>query len=65
MRLRLQTIVMHHCQEKVVHMLSLIVWFAILDIDDYFALATFQMARPTLYVAWHAILSAGDCNVHV
>ncbi len=23
------------------------------------------MARPTLYVAWHVILSVGDCDVHV
>jgi hypothetical protein len=42
---------MRHCQEKAVHVLLLVVQFAVLDIDDYFAFATFQMARPTLYVA--------------
>jgi hypothetical protein len=56
---------MRHCQEKVVHMLSLVVRFAILHIDDYFVLATFQMARPTLHVAWHVVLSVGDYDVHV
>jgi hypothetical protein len=63
--LRLQIIVMHHCQEKVVHVMPFVVWFVILDIDDYFALATFQMAQSTLYVAWHVVFSVGDCDVHV
>jgi hypothetical protein len=44
----LQTIAMHHCQEKVVYVLLLVVQFAVLDIDDYFALVVFQMAQPTL-----------------
>jgi hypothetical protein len=35
------TIAMRHCQEKVVHMLPLVVWFVVLDTDDYFALVTF------------------------
>jgi hypothetical protein len=39
--LRLQTIVIHHWQEKVVHVLLLVVRFIVLDIDDYFALVTF------------------------
>jgi hypothetical protein len=39
----LQTIAMHHCQEKVVHVLF-VVWFAVLDTDDYFSLVAFQMA---------------------
>jgi hypothetical protein len=56
---------MHHCQENVVHVLPLVVRLAILNIDNYFALVTFQMARSTLYVAWHAILSVGDYDVHV
>jgi hypothetical protein len=56
---------MRHCQKKVMHVLLLVVWFAVLDVDDYFALATFQMARPTLYVTWHAVPSVGDCDVHV
>jgi hypothetical protein len=64
-RLRLQTIVMRHCQKKVVHVLLLVVRFAILNIDDYFALATFQMAWLTLYVAWHTVPFVGDCDVHV
>ncbi len=46
-------------------MLSLVVWFVVLDIDNYFALATFQMAWSTLYVVWHAVFSVGDCDVHV
>jgi hypothetical protein len=37
----LQTITMHHCQEKVLHVLLLIVWFTVLDVDDYFALVAF------------------------
>jgi hypothetical protein len=64
-RLRLQTIVMHHYQKKVVHMLLIVVRFTVLNVDDYFTLATFQMAQPTLYVAWHAVPSVGDCDVHV
>ncbi len=46
-------------------MLPLVVRFIVLDIDDYFALATFQMARSTLYIAWHAVFSIGDYGVHV
>jgi hypothetical protein len=65
MRLCLQTIEMHHCQEKVVHVLLLVVRFVVLDANDYFVLVAFQMARPTLYVAWHAVLSIGDYNLHV
>jgi hypothetical protein len=61
----LQTITMRHCQKKVVHVLLLIVQFTILDADDYFALVAFEMARLTLYIAWHAILFVGNCNVHV
>jgi hypothetical protein len=38
MRLHLQTIAMRHYQEKVMHMLLLVVQFIILDTDDYFAL---------------------------
>jgi hypothetical protein len=56
---------MRHCQEKVVHVLLLVVRFAVLDIDDYFTLVAFKMAWPTLYVAWHAVLSVGNYNVHV
>ncbi len=48
MHLCLQTIAMRPCQEKVVHMLLLGVRFAILNIDDYFALVGFQMDRLTL-----------------
>jgi hypothetical protein len=47
------------------HVMPLVVQFVVLDIDDYFALATFQMARPTLYIAWHIVLSVGNYNVHV
>jgi len=61
----LQRITMHHCEEKVVHVLLLIVRFAVLDIDDYFTLVAFQIARPTLYGAWHVILSTCDYNVRV
>ncbi len=50
-RLCLETIVMRHCQKKVVQVLPLVVWFVIFDINHYFALTTFQMARSTLYVA--------------
>ncbi len=64
-RLRLQLIAMRNYQEKVVHMLLLVVRFAILDTKDYFTLVAFQMARLTLYVAWHVVLSLGDCDVHV
>jgi hypothetical protein len=56
---------MRHCQEKVVHVLPLVVRFVVLNADDYFTLVAFQMARPTLYVAWHAVLFAGDYDVHV
>jgi len=48
-----------------VHVLLLIVRFAIFDADDYFGLMAFHMARPTLYVAWHVVVSTGDRNVHV
>jgi hypothetical protein len=61
----LQIIAMHHCQEKVVHVMLLVVRFNVLDKDDYFALVVFEMAQPTLYVAWHTILFVGDCDVHV
>ncbi len=44
----LQTITMHHCQEKVVHVLLLVVWLVVFYTDNYFALVAFQMARPTL-----------------
>ncbi len=44
-------------------MLSLIVRFVVLDIDDYFALAMFQMVRLILCVTWHVVLSIGDCDV--
>jgi hypothetical protein len=64
-RLCLQTIAMHHCQEKVVHVLLLVVRFVILGINDYFALVAFQMARLTLYITWHIILSVGDCDIHM
>ncbi len=47
-RSTLQTIVMRHCQEKVVHVLLFVVQFVVLDVDDYFALVAFQMAQPTL-----------------
>jgi hypothetical protein len=56
---------MRHCQEKVVHVLLLVVRFVILDIDDYFALVAFQMPQLTLYIAWHAVLSLGDYDVHM
>jgi NAD/NADP transhydrogenase beta subunit len=56
---------MRHYQEKVVHMLLLVVRFVVFDADDYFALVVFQMAWPTLYVAWHAIIFIGDCDIHV
>jgi hypothetical protein len=56
---------MRHCQEKVVHVLLLVVRFVVFDTNDYFALVAFQMAWLTLYVAWHAILSASDYDVHV
>ncbi len=38
-------------QEKVVHVLLLVVWFVVLDADDYFTLVAFQMTQLTLYVA--------------
>jgi hypothetical protein len=49
--LRLQIITMRHCQKKVVHVLLLVVRFAILNTNNYFVLMAFQMARLTLYVA--------------
>jgi hypothetical protein len=33
------------------HVLPLVVRFAVLNIDDYFVLVAFQMAQLTLYVA--------------
>jgi len=45
--------------------LLLVVQFVVLNVNDYFALVAFQMAGPTLYVAWHIIFSASDCDVHV
>jgi len=65
MRLRLQTIIMRHCQEKVVHVMLLVVRFAVLDTNDYFALVAFEMARPILYITWHTVLFIGNCDVHV
>ncbi len=62
---RLQIIAIHHCQKKHVHVLLLVVRFAVLNVDDYFTLVVFQMARSTLYVAWHTVLHVGDCNVHM
>jgi hypothetical protein len=56
---------MHHCQEKVVHVLPLVVRFVVLNIEDYFAFTMFQMAWSTLYVAWHPVFSVSDCDVHV
>ncbi len=47
------------------HVLLLVVWFVVLDIDDYFTLVAFQMARLTLYVIWRTIFSTSDCDVHV
>ncbi len=47
------------------HVLPLVIRFAVLNIDDYFALATFQMARLTLYVAWHVVFSIGSYDIHV
>jgi len=64
-RLRFQTIVMCHYQEKVVHVLLFVVQFIILDANDYFVLVAFQMAWPTLYVTWHIVLFTSDCKVHV
>jgi hypothetical protein len=64
-RIRLQKIVIRHCQEKVVHVLLLVVQFAILDADNYFDLGVFQMAQLILYVTRHVVLSIGDCNIHV
>ncbi len=46
-------------------MLLLVVRFVVLDEDDYFTFVAFQMARPTLYIAWHAVLSRSDYDVHV
>jgi hypothetical protein len=45
----LQTIAMHHCQEKVVHMLLIIVQFDILDVDNYFTLCGI-LDGPTNFV---------------
>ncbi len=47
------------------HVLLLVVWFVVLNVNDYFALVAFQKARPTLYVAWHIVFSTSDCDVHV
>jgi hypothetical protein len=47
------------------HVLLLIVWFVVLNIDDYFGLVVFHMAQPTLYVAWHAVFSTCDYDVHM
>jgi len=47
------------------HVLPLVVRFAVLNIDEYFALSTFQMAQLTLYVAWHVIFFVGDYDIHV
>jgi hypothetical protein len=46
-------------------MLLFVVRFAVLDIDDYFGLVAFQMAWPTLYIAWHAVFFVGDCDAHM
>jgi hypothetical protein len=40
-RLRFLTIAMRHYQEKVVHMMLLVVRFAILDADNYVVLVAF------------------------
>jgi hypothetical protein len=48
-----------------VHVPLLVVRFVVLNVDDYFTLVAFQMARVTLYIAWHIILSTSDCDVHV
>jgi hypothetical protein len=50
---------------EIVHMLSLVVWFAVLNTNDYFTLVAFQMARPILYIAWHTVFFVSACNVHV
>ncbi len=63
--LPLQTIIMRHYKEKAMHVLLLVVRFVVLDVDDYFGLVAFQMARLTLYIAWHAVLSIGNCDVHM
>jgi hypothetical protein len=47
------------------HVLLFVVWFAVLDADDYFGLVVFQMARLILYVAWYTVLFIGDHDVHV
>jgi len=47
------------------HMLLLVVWFVVINTDDYFALVAFSMARLTLYVAWHVVIFVGDNDVHV
>ncbi len=65
MRLYLQTIAMRHCQERVVHVLLFVVWFAVLNTNNYFILVAFQIARSTLYVTWHAIFFVGDCDIQV
>jgi hypothetical protein len=56
---------MRHYKEKAMHVLLLVVRFVVLDVDDYFGLVAFQMARLTLYIAWHAVLSIGNCDVHM
>jgi len=50
MHFRFQTIAMCHCQKKVVHVLLLIMQFAVFNTNDYFVLMAFQMAWLTLYV---------------
>jgi hypothetical protein len=65
MCIRFQTIVMHHYQEKAMHVLLLVVRFAFFDADDYFTLVAFQMVQLTLYVAWHVVFSAGNYDVHM
>ncbi len=49
-RLYLQIITMRHCQENVVHMMLVVVWLTVLNIDDYFTFVAFQMARLTLQI---------------
>jgi len=47
------------------HVLLLVVWFVVLDSNDYFSLVAFQMAQPILYIAWHAVFFVGNCDVHM
>jgi hypothetical protein len=46
-------------------MLLLVVRFAVLNTNDYFAIVVFQMAWLTLDVAWHVVFSASNCDVQV